>query len=254
MSCVKLSASSIKSYKACPKQYWYRYKEKLPGLERDWFILGHFNHAVLEDFHNMYAERDTNTVADLSRLMKRSFTINRDKFKVTEEMLKNSKEWLTTYLHICEKKGMPDMVATELGFTFELDNPVDPSTPFLLRGSIDRLDKSPEPGYDYDIVDWKTTKTSSIKYMDDFQLGVYAVYVKRKYGAKNVRAGYQFLRNKSKIKWYEFDSDAIDEVEKLIQKDGKLIVTDTKWEKNVTKLCQYCDYAKYCIPGWEAIC
>lgn len=69
---IKLSASSVGTYKKCPKQYHYRYIEKPKVAEQDWshLELGKCAHRILELFHKdlMETVRDPKEYASLMRV------------------------------------------------------------------------------------------------------------------------------------------------------------------------------------------
>ena len=124
---LKVSVSSLKTYKDCPRKYYYNYILKPEIVKRDWahLILGNFIHEVLEFFHNIMKK-------DLSRDRKRMMTFacrtkenekdkkGNPKYILTPELKKEVKDILTAYLQYLQDKGMPDVQANEKKFNIDL--------------------------------------------------------------------------------------------------------------------------------------
>lgn len=99
---LKLSASSVGTYKKCPKQYHYRYIEKPDIAVQDWshLELGKCAHRVLELFHLDLMEtiRDPKEYASLMRVcVKKALT--EFKMEILKPDLPELKEILQGYLN-----------------------------------------------------------------------------------------------------------------------------------------------------------
>ena len=238
---IKLSASSTKTYDSCARKYRYTYIDKLPKKEWDHLKLGTFCHNVLEQFHEEW-KNDKNL--ELRPLMSRSFANQRHlasldpKTKLADEQLTEAKGMLQDYLYSMERNGMPNVLGVEDGFEMVVGNK------YVLRGFLDRLDVDKDGLFH--IVDYKTTKNE--KYLDSFQLLVYGLALKQKYpDLKRFRGSYVLLRKGSKMLTNEYTLNDILGCEKKIIEYGTAIENEKKWEKTITRLCDWCDFKDVCL-------
>lgn len=156
---LKLSASSIKTYEQCARKYYFQYIEKVK-IKKEWehLHLGTFVHEVLEDFHNSLKQ---NPDQDWAGLMGHIFQECLLKFKekpeldgsfkskhpVNKESKIRAHGMLQTYLAMLRRDGLPQVVANEQKFSFEI------SPSLLIRGVIDRVDE--DASGDSIIIDYK---------------------------------------------------------------------------------------------------
>jgi len=244
LSIDKYSASSLQLYDKCAKKFYYNYIEKLPRKTWDHNALGHVAHSALEFFH-----KDYDGTQVLKELMAQSFkkALKENKKEchdvdffavkkgkdVSDAMV--AKNVLQDYLDKMRREGMPEgVVAIEKDFNFRLDGK------YLLRGMIDRIDKVDGR---YTIYDYKTSK--STKYMNDFQLSLYALWFFEAKASENideVDAGYIMLRHKSIIIPYHFTKEGLESRKQEIFERCESILAEEKWPKNPTILCNWCDF------------
>lgn len=137
---LRLSASAIKTYKQCPRKYYYTYIDKKPKKSYAHLELGNFVHGVLEDFHNHLLEEDLSE-DKWGPLLSKYCKARLKKHKVEGEDRKNASVMLKNYLQDLKDGGMPDVVFNERGFNIKLENDV------VIRGYIDRIDRDPVRGY-----------------------------------------------------------------------------------------------------------
>lgn len=234
---IKLSASAVKTYEQCPKKYFYTYIEKVKRKEWDHFDLGNLCHKALEIFHKVYMEEGTNK-GSLAKLMGRSFKLAREEYShVDDIMLAEAKELCAGYLQRMKTDGMPLVKGVETSFNFNINENIK------VRGFIDRVDYMKDGRFH--IVDYKTTK--SVKYLDEFQLLVYGLWLKDKYpDVESFKGSYVLLRHGSKMKEYEFNSKDIERVEKQLIGYADKIRTENTWTPIPTVLCNWCDFKDIC--------
>lgn len=237
-SLIKLSVSSSKTYEQCPAKFNFHYNLKLPTKPRDYFDIGHFAHAVLEQFHSEW-RLDQNL--NIIELMGAAFTKQRDNYpKLTAQQIEEVKAMLQKYLYNVEKNGMPNVLSVEESFEFSVDK-------YLLRGFIDRTDVDPDSLFH--IVDYKTTKNE--KYLDNFQLLVYGLALKHKYpDLERFRGSYVLLRQGSRYMTEEFNLYDLNKCEKKIIDFGQRIENEKEWPKRPSPLCNYCDFYDVCMGNW----
>jgi putative RecB family exonuclease len=240
-----ISISKIKTYKQCPRKYYYSYIKKLP--QKDWahFALGTFVHGVLEHFHNSFKE-DCGDM-NLKRLMKESFkkqwAIMDAKKPLAKEVLDEAKELLTLYLKNIEEKGIGSQILTlEEEFTISLDGR------HKLKGIVDRTDKDLDGIYH--IKDYKTNK--DIKYMDHEQLRAYGLYLVTKYpDVKNFRGSYIMLRFGTLHLDYDFNIEDVEKARQELICSADKLMEEEKWTPKPTKLCDWCDFKEKCFNSWS---
>tara|TARA_Y100000034_G_C6876247_1_gene400794 strand:+ start:773 stop:1534 length:762 start_codon:yes stop_codon:yes gene_type:complete len=250
---LKLSVSSIGTYEKCPKQYHYRYIEK-PDVERVKWPATEFGscaHLALEIFHKTIIKKNLSMDA-LPSLMKWCMKKALSEFDM--ELLRAPmwspdgdkpglvflKEILQTYLDDIREGGIPNVVGVEVPYNFNYQG-------VLVRGYIDRVDKIGDETYR--VVDYKTSK--SPKYLNDFQLLVYAEAIKRIYDdCKIVHGSYMLLKHDCRLISYEFSDLDHKRALKKIAKNSSLIQSDKRWVKIPSVLCNWCDYQEICQNNW----
>jgi len=253
MSILKLSVSSIGTYDKCPKQYHYRYIEK-PDVERNKWAATEFGscaHLALELFHKAIIKRGVSS-ENYPKLMRWAFKKAMDSYDVSilnqdvwspdgdKNGLTFLKEILQTYLNKIKEDGLPNVVGVEVRYTFEVNGSI-------MRGFIDRVDKVGDG--EYRVVDYKTSKNP--KYLNDFQLLVYAEAIKRKYkDAVKVHGSYMLLKHECKMLDWTFGSLDHENVIKKIASSANAISIESRWVKKPSILCNWCDYKPICQDSW----
>jgi RecB family exonuclease len=239
---IKLSASAIKTYEQCPRKYYFNYIEKAPKKQWEHFDLGNLCHKTLELFHLEYMDSGTSKKT-LSKLMSSSFAEARKSFpNIRDEMALDAKDMLAKYLEYVKKHGMPVVKGCETPFDFSLGDNI------LVRGFIDRVDILKDGRFR--IIDYKTTK--SVKYLDEFQLSVYGIWLQNQHPNVDAFNGaYVLLRHGSSLKEYSFNAEDIEKTKKyLVECAGKLR-TENTWTAIPTMLCNWCDFKEIC-PAQQA--
>ena len=242
------------TYTKCPKKYHYRYIEKPEVEETKWNFteFGSCAHRILELFHIDILENDPGESA-YPALMKKCFKAGVKEFDINilEEPVWTPdgdkpgilylREIIQDYLNNLKETGMPNVIANEMPFSFNIDENS------IVRGYIDRVDLI-EPGV-YRVIDYKTSKNE--KYLTEFQLLVYAEALSRKFGdVKEVYGSFMLLKHKCKTKDYKFVSSDLDRCNKILIKKAANIESDNTWVKKPTFLCRWCDYRPICQEAW----
>lgn len=251
----KFSVSSLDTHKKCPKKYHYRYIEKPDVKAEKWAFteLGSCAHRIIELFHERLLKGHVD-MADFPMLMKECFVagvkefdlrlLQQDTWMPSGDMpgtmaLKVMIQDYLDYLRGLDE--LPNVLANEMPYSFKLND----ST--MVRGYIDRVDRVSEGVYA--VVDYKTSKNP--KYLNDFQLLVYAEALRRKFkDVKKVYGSYVMLKHKSASKDYEFNSYDMDKCNEKLHKRSGLIYEDKTWVKKPSILCRYCDYRSICQDAW----
>jgi ATP-dependent helicase/DNAse subunit B len=235
---LKISASAIKTYEQCPRKYFYNYVERAPRKQWDHFDLGNLCHKALEIFHLIYMEEGLKKKKSLNKLMSHSFSQARKSFpKMSNKLVAEAKDLLTDYLKSVQDNGMPVVKGVETAFNLKLGKDV------LLRGFLDRLDVMKDARFE--IVDYKTTKNE--KYLDDFQLLVYGLWLKNEHpDIDSFRGSYILLRHGSKMKSFDFNMRDVDKLEKKLIDYSSKIKGEEEWAPVPSMLCNWCDFKEIC--------
>ena len=151
-------------------------------------------------------------------------------------------EMLSNYVENI-KTNTPNVIATELSFTFQLNETT-------IVGTIDRLDN--ESGIV--ITDYKTSKTST-KAKNSLQLAIYSLYLEQSEHSelKGIpkKSQLYFLRDhEDPIREHSFSSDELRDTEEKI-----LHVSNGIRKKNFKPIkgnhCNWCDYKHLACPVYE---
>lgn len=240
---IKLSASAVKTYDQCPRKYYYTYIDKQPKKQWAHFDLGNLCHKALEVFHEIYVQEGLAKRRSLAKLMGHSFKVARRDFpNMDNDLVAEAKELLMGYLNRVKKDGMPFVKGVETAFDFYIREDI------RVRGFLDRLDI--EKDGRFHIVDYKTTKNP--KYLDEFQLLVYGLWLKENNPeVDSFKGSYLLLRHDSKLKEYEFNASDIDRVQKDLISYAERIRNEDEWTPVPTMLCNWCDFKEVC-PAQKA--
>ena len=240
---LNLSASRVGMYEKCPRQYYYRYIEKLPTKEWSHFTLGIYAHRALELFH----ARHTRTgVSDLRKLMGECSRdayqefIKEGKTLETSDMVA-AKGMMADYLARVESEGMPNVLSVEERFKLPLNDKFD------LVGVVDRIDQDPDGVYH--IKDYKTSK--STRYLKPFQLNTYGLHLLLRYpGVEKFRASYIMLRLNGKDVTFDFTAEDVSKCRETLNTRAESITTAERWITRPTRLCDWCDFKDVCMNSW----
>lgn len=273
---MKLSYSSVSTYRHCPLSYKFYYIDWLPTLPKPALSFGQSIHAALRDFYQEIKELEEkrNTFSlqvnpfsnltlpffkppSLERLLF-YFRLNwssegyESKEKAREAYIRGE-EILKVYYEE-NKNSFKAPLAIEERFEIQLDG-------FLLTGVIDRVDLTPEG---LEIIDYKTGQfvppEDEIK--SDLQLPIYhlaAERIDREWSEKPHKLTLYFLNpsnlknqlnEKPKYKYsFSLEDEEVKKVEEILYQTLKEIERDkkrNKFEARPNKFCKWCDFKRIC--------
>lgn len=236
---LKLSASSIKTYEQCPRKWKFTYIDKLPKKKWPHTELGSFVHDALEAFHNEMRDHPVPR-ENWGKVLQEKCKLKLSKYSLTKEQKEKAKEMLDTYLTKLREDGMPNVLYNERGFIIELPGNI------TLRGFIDRVDR------DGDSIILQDYKTGRSKYLDEFQLTVYALAMLKEFTElERVKGAYIVLGEGSKSIPYIISRTDTERCVSEITKVAGMIRSDLTWETRPSRLCSYCDFEAVC-PATKA--
>jgi len=232
LTVLKLSASAIKTYESCSRKYYYTYIDRQPKKEWAHLELGNFVHDVLEHFHKKAVSAPREQWASLVGELCESIST---KYNLIAKDVIRAREMLIWYLSIVFEQGLPPVLANEQSFNIQLDEGL------VVRGYIDRIDQHSED--EFEIVDYKTGKS---KYLDDFQLLIYGLYLLNKEPhLESFKGSYLVLGEEKEIS-YKFTRTDVERCVDKIKLVADRIRSEVSWEPKPQFLCRFCDFRAIC--------
>lgn len=235
------SHSKIETWTACHKKFHFNYilKPDIPQQASPILEKGTLFHAVLE--HEMVDRLDEFELEDEFHALKKN-----DISEIVEQALEFAeKSEIYNWIKSISGEKIPEQEMF-LGAKME---PVATIEDSLIRGFIDLLiyDKKKNKCY---IFDWKTggkSKEDLIKWpKPKEQLELYSVWANGVFGCETVETGFVYVEH-DHIAKYTFDLKDIKGIKKRYLEKINNIETDEKFDKNVSRLCGWCDFRELCL-------
>jgi len=257
------SASSISTYKQCPRKYFYSYVLELPVSDSIYSVRGNIAHDALEHFFQIninhidernYEKQLKNAMQELLIFHWKNEKVRIDKLNLSEDKLK---EYFAETLHMliswvdlfCKK-----VKATKKSFkeAFAYLTPIVEqhflSQKYGIQGYIDAIEIQEGKTR---IMDYKTSNTSELTDEYVLQLSIYALLYNEKYNKFPDEVGLYLLRHGEK-------TISVDEkLLNLARKECVAIHTNTQsdeiedYPKNQNPLCKWstgqCDFYHICF-------
>ena len=240
---LSLSASTVETYLECPLKYRFKQIDKIPeSASRPQLTFGNIIHKVLERFHG--SEGDI-TEDQILQILDEEWKSGEFTYMQREEKLKEQAvEMLKRYVDNA-KQEPPDVLDTELKFSFDLDG-------IRIVGMIDRIDNSSNGNK---VVDYKTSKRSTPA-KNSVQLGIYSLYLQQTEDEKLAgipeTATLYFLRNEEQPEHsHTFTEKDLDAIREKIA-DVARGIRAKRFEPCSGYHCDWCDYKNLACPAWES--
>ncbi len=258
------SPSSIKTYKQCPRKYYYSYILELEALPNIHSIRGNIAHSALEHFF----DTDTNALTmdnyetGLKAAMQKqllnewqNYKQELEKLQLTqgekihyfEETLMMLFNWLEAFLQkIKTKQGSFNERFAQLTPIREL---MFTSEKYGARGIIDAIEKNGDGTVR--LMDYKTSNNENLK-EHLLQLSIYSLLYYEKHGTMPKQAGVYFLKGKEQL--VDVDDELLETAKKAIAHIHS--ATESREEKDYPRktgaLCKWstgqCPYYETCKP------
>lgn len=229
------SFSRLKKYSECPASFQYKYLFDMPEVLTEPLVLGKAVHAAIQGY---LGGVEMNVAID-SAMQEAELPIERnDVAKLTHH---------------------PSVTSTSGGHIEDhFVVPLDEYGTIQFQGYIDWWDKKSDGSVQ--LIDWKTNR---MKYApkENYQLGLYAWYLCRITGAKEINAELAFLRYQSgenhiynAREMEESRQWALNLAEEIEDKVAEWnlvseLQDDSLFQATPGKHCQYCGYASLCIQS-----
>lgn len=200
---IKLSATRVKTFLQCPRQYRFHYVDEIPTMLTGALAFGQVIHQVL---HNLQMWRLTHgeplnaqvAMYDFTRLWEEIESTEKPLFK-TETEYAEYEELANLILsgYVEAHRDKPPPILLEYPFEIPLQDKVS-GRKYLLRGIIDRVDQADNGLV---IVDYKTSKRkpSPRQLAEDLQLTIYAFAANHLFEQEVTRIVYYHLRDQTEL-------------------------------------------------------
>lgn len=257
------SPSSIKTYKQCPRKYYYQYIAKLPVISNIHQVRGSVVHEVLENFFRISVEglNDSNfqqllhlKMQDLLLESWQKYAGQFNSLNLSSEQImlyfEESMSMLSNYLRLFFSKiassGRSFLDAWNALIPLEQEGEyVSPS--LSVKGFIDVVEKVEN---EIRLMDYKTDREADIE-KHVLQLAIYALLYKEKHGVLPSKVGIYFLN--SHEHHLDVDDALLDfarrEIELIHQKTHSFDKKD--YPKHISYLCKWstgqCDFYDVCF-------
>jgi DNA helicase-2/ATP-dependent DNA helicase PcrA len=253
-----LSASDIDLYRICPLRYKFARVFAIPQEPTINQRFGILIHQVLDRFHKEELRSaqaglagdaalagDVQRTGDLHRLLslfeagwrRQGFGSSDDELQYRDRAVAA----LTRY-HERHLRSESSPVWLERSFSFRIG-------PHQLRGRIDRVDQTPEGGYE--LIDYKTgDRRSSVTTSDDVQIPLYRMGAREAWKIEADSGSYWYVLDDERVQVPGQPDDA-ERVERTVLEVAGGIESQDFEPRPSPQVCSWCDYRLIC-PASEA--
>jgi putative RecB family exonuclease len=238
------SATRLKAYVTCPRQYAYAYVDRIPSVPTAPLVFGRTLHEALLFVHErQMAERTlppvTETLRHFDGLWRRALDEEQPFFRTgapsPEQHQTIAHEILRAYLSAPENAALP--LAAELAFEVKHEE-------HRLCGVMDRLDEG-ETGLV--VVDYNSgaRKPSLSDVERDMQLTLYAFAASKLLGQPVERVVHYHLRDGSRFESERGDGDFAWLLDQVLPHVAQAVETE-QFPRHVGHWCNWCDFREVC--------
>ena len=254
----KFSPSRLDCYKNCPRQYRYRYIDRIPRKTNSVeAYLGTAVHAALEELYEgvrnakilplekILSAYETAWEAGLKEL---PIVIRDERFSL-DDWRKLGRKCVEDYYaqHHPFDEGKVVGVESRIGFALvDKDGELGVEETYRIEGFLDRLMLAPDGAFE--IHDYKTAKNlpTQADKDEDWQLAIYEIAVREAWpDSKAVRLIWHYVRHGKSIVSTR-TPEQLDSLKRDILGVVRAIKKDTAFEPRKSALCDWCDYREVC--------
>jgi RecB family exonuclease len=244
---MRISYSAFDTYQNCSLKYKFQNIDKIKEPKSKEAVFGTLVHDTLKFIHTpaLIAPKLEEALAHFSAGW------NSDVFENELEERSAFSQGVAMIQDYYKKNDPSASIVVDLESRFAIEIG-DDAHRHIISGIIDRIDKT-EDGYE--IIDYKTTKKmpSQEKVDNDLQLSVYlnaflARYPKEIDRLDKVTVSLYYLKHGVKLSSTR-TREQLESAKKLFL-DVIAMIEEAKFEPNVTPLCDWCGYQKFC-PMWK---
>lgn len=253
----KFSPSKLGVYKGCPRQYRYRYVDRIKrDAQSVEAFVGSCVHAAFEALYESLLHGKTPSLEETLRVFEKGWekgwsdkVVIRDAQFSPEDWRKVGQDCVLAYYEAKKPFDQDKTVAVERRMGFPLEAAGEECR---IEGFIDRLALAPDGAFE--IHDYKTGRTLPAQAgLDaDWQLPIYEIAVRHAWpDTKTVRLVWHYVRHGKTLA----SSRRPEELEALKGEIAGLIETirqDHEFVPRKSPLCDWCDYRDIC-PLWSHV-
>ncbi len=231
-----VSYSQLETFSQCPLKYKYRYVLRLPTPPSHVLSFGQTIHRTLRDFHREDLFKSQTNLNRLLELYQHHWLPEGYESKEHQQQrFEEGQEVLKKYFNK-HKEILGEPIHLEKKFILKIG-------PTQLIGSIDRVDKLPDGGFE--IVDYKTGKVKEQKYVDkDTQLSIYALGSKEALGIEPKSLALYFVGENKKVSTTRSPEQLEKKRQEITQKIEE--IKSSNFEPKISVLCKWCPYQTLC--------
>ena len=245
-----LSPSRAGDFMTCPLLYRLRVIDRIPEKPSRAAVRGTVVHQVLEDLFDLPAHARTLEQAQ-TMLPGAWHKVQQDEPDLAESLFPEPadvQDWLNSALPLLETYFTLEDPSRLEPAERELHVEVTLDDGLVLRGFVDRLDKT--PAGDMRIVDYKTGKAPGAGYEQKalFQMRFYALVIWKSTGVMPRLLQLLYLGSGHVIR-YEPDAVDLESTERKIRALWSAINAAYEtgdWRPNRSRLCDWCDFQRFC--------
>jgi RecB family exonuclease len=250
---IKTSFSALDTFRQCPLKYKYQVIDKIKAPKIKEAVFGNKIHKALQFFHSKTPVSPT--LDELLNYLKEVwesevFGDEQTDMIYFSEAIKILKNY---YEHYLKTRDKFIVLNTETRFEVLLENPKDQNQKTLLRGFIDRVDKTKEG---IEVIDYKTAKKlpSQQEVDNNLQLSLYCLGVLGRWpqflrrGLENIKLTFYYLKHQELLSTRRTKEQLDNVKEQIWQKLAEIEKSD--FPPIPSSLCDWCGYRRIC-PMWK---
>lgn len=234
------SVSALKTISSCGKQFWWRYRTDVNGIQTPYLQFGKAVHKVIEEIHTQN-NFSTDFWERLWSQIWREYAAEVEEWGGLKKLTFNNmgSKMLSKYV---EKNVGANVLESEA--KFPNGDEVYKIGPFTIRGVIDQVRRS--DGGRLLVIDFKTSKypPDPLVLRADPQFTMYYYVVKQKYGEDPLLCLYHLESGKM---LYTQRTDRDVEMVEAMLKEGQLKVDQEMFERNIGYSCRNCPFVTVCL-------
>ncbi|MDI6799298.1 MAG: PD-(D/E)XK nuclease family protein [Actinomycetota bacterium] len=240
---MRLSYSSISTYKKCPLSYKFAYIDRLPRKKSAALSFGGSIHRALYFFFSSPTLKPPSLDELLENLSANWISDGYASESEEESYKELAKKTVSRFYEKNATNFIPPL-ALEHKFQIEIDGEGSPHEKYFLTGVIDRVQKGPDG--EIEVIDYKTSKRLPplAQVENDLQLSIYHYAVKEIWGVEPKRLTLCFVLPEMEMTTSRGDDD-IRLLKEEILKTASLI-DEKNFEPVENPLCHWCDFQEHC--------
>ena len=232
------SASALKTYNDCPKQYKFSYVLRIPTPRKTYFDLGGAIHEVIEHLTRQELEGTLPTKDQALAMLEHFWSSAAYRLRKKEREDKASAEQMIDAYLAWQAQNENKVVDVEMKFAFNLSGRV-------VKGFIDRVERTPEGNYV--VIDFKTGSQSETKnsIKENVQMNVYCLAILEKFGTLPRRASLFYIKHGKTVDYFP-DSEPLEQQKVRLTSMIDAVLQERFPGNPAYQTCRFCDYEDLC--------